>query len=105
MNIPGFQRAGAFAAVTLLVCGQSSARAATPAPDSPASSMVVARDPQDRPVMRAVHVPGGLTIDGKLDESLYRDVVPLSDFVQAEPNTGEPSTERTDVWIAYDDKN
>ena len=82
--------------------------AAAPANAQPASATdgttasVVSYDAQGRPIIRAIHVPEGLQIDGNLDEPLYRDVIPVSEFYQMEPNPGEPSTERTEVWVAYD---
>src|SRR5262245_60518360 len=105
MNTRRVIRQAAVAAGMLVVCSPESGRAATAAGDSAAAAMVISRDAQDRPVIRAVHVPAGLTVDGKLDEPIYREIVPLSEFVQAEPEIGAPSTEKTDVWIAYDDKN
>ena len=47
-------------------------------------------------------MPEGLQIDGRLDEPIYREVLPASDFYQMEPNPGAPATEKTDLWIAYD---
>ena len=29
----------------------------------------------------------------------------MSDFVQAEPRSGEPGTEKTEIWIAFDNDN
>ncbi len=55
--------------------------------------------------IRAVQVPNGLQTDGVLDEAHYRTVSPITDFVQMEPNPGAPSTEKTELWIAYDRKN
>lgn len=88
----------------LIVWGGSPGGAAAAPQDAFSSSLVVERDPQGRPIIGAVHVPEGLAVDGALDEPLYRSVVPLSDFVQAEPNDGAPSTEKTELWIAYDDR-
>jgi hypothetical protein len=56
------------------------------------------------PVIRATRVES-LTIDGRLDEELYRIVEPVTDFVQSEPNEGDPATEKTEVWIAFDREN
>ena len=44
-----------------------------------------------------------LIIDGILDEALYSQV-PIDDFTQKEPNEGEPVSERTQVWVGYDDE-
>lgn len=45
-----------------------------------------------------------LQLDGRLDESLYRETRPISDFIQLEPRNGEPATEKTEVWLAFDAK-
>jgi hypothetical protein len=45
------------------------------------------------------------SIDGVLDERAWQDAPPLTDFIQAEPFEGTPSTERTEVRILYDSKN
>ena len=45
-----------------------------------------------------------LTIDGILDESLYSKP-PITDFTQKDPNEGEPISEATEMWIAYDESN
>ena len=55
--------------------------------------------------LRAVRLAAPLAIDGVLDERFYRDVPPLSDFVQVEPVEGAPATEQTEIWLAFDDDN
>ncbi|MGE0702989.1 MAG: DUF5916 domain-containing protein [Vicinamibacterales bacterium] len=55
--------------------------------------------------MRAVRVDAPIRLDGLLDESLYEDVAPISDFVQVEPSEGAPATEKTDIWLAFDNDN
>ena len=52
--------------------------------------------------VNAVRTQQPLVIDGVLDESLYRDVVPSSDFIQVEPDAGALATERTETWLAFD---
>src|SRR5688500_8193180 len=42
------------------------------------------------------------TIDGRLDEALWRDGLPIGGFVQDEPNEGAPVSERTEVVVATD---
>ncbi|MFA6469878.1 MAG: DUF5916 domain-containing protein [Bacteroidota bacterium] len=44
-----------------------------------------------------------VTVDGKLDETAWQMISPISDFKQKEPNQGEAPSEKTEVWIAYDD--
>jgi len=55
--------------------------------------------------VRAIHLPGGLRVDGRLDEEVYGNIEPISDFVQQEPDEGRAATERTEAWIFFDDKN
>jgi len=40
-----------------------------------------------------------------LDDAVWRHNPPGGGFVQAEPREGEPATEPTEVWVAYDDEN
>ncbi len=42
-----------------------------------------------------------VTVDGRLDEELWRDATPATDFVQIDPVNGRPATEQTEVRIAY----
>ena len=41
-------------------------------------------------------------IDGRLDERLYRETPSFGDFIQQEPRAGQPATDKTEVWVAYD---
>jgi hypothetical protein len=50
----------------------------------------------------AARVASPLRIDGQLDEALYREAIPFSDFVQIEPTAGAPAAERTELWIGFD---
>lgn len=58
---------------------------------------------QTHVTVKAVRVQQPLQIDGALDESLYREVAAVSDYVQVEPDAGSPATERTETWLAFDD--
>jgi hypothetical protein len=71
-------------------------------PPAPAAPAVVSRDEAGRVTVRAVRLDAPLEIDGALDESLYVRVAAISDFVQVEPEEGAPATERTEVWLAFD---
>lgn len=44
-------------------------------------------------------------VDGRLDETAWDDVNFQSEFLQREPNEGQPATERTEVGVLYDNKN
>ena len=74
-------------------------------PSPPIFPEVVKRDEEGRAAVLAVRVTQPLRIDGRLDESLYRVIPPISDFIQMEPRSGEPATERTEAWVAYDNDN
>ena len=55
--------------------------------------------------VRAVRVSDPLSIDGALDERVYRDILPAGGFIQTEPSAGTPATQQTDVWVLFDDNN
>ena len=73
------------------------------APPEPIAPEVITRDTEGRATLRAVRVSQPLRIDGALDEALYRDVRPISDFIQVEPDGGQAATERTETWVAFDE--
>ena len=64
-----------------------------------------ARPEPEVPTIRAVRLAEPLLVDGRLDEALYRTETPFSGFVQVEPRPGDPATEKTEVWIAFDADN
>jgi hypothetical protein len=74
-------------------------------PPAPIAPAVISRDASGRATIRAVRVMTPLRIDGALDEPLYTSVPPISDFIQQEPREGEPATEKTELWVAFDDDN
>ena len=78
--------------------GNAGADAAPPPP------AVVSRDAGDRLTVRATRIQSPLAIDGRLDDEAYHLVPPVGDFVQQEPHEGQPATEKTDVWILFDDE-
>ena len=45
-----------------------------------------------------------LMIDGVLNESVYENPA-ITKFIQKDPNEGDPITEKTEVWVSYDDDN
>ena len=71
-------------------------------PPAPVPPAVVTRDTTGHATMRAIHLESPLTLDGKLDEEVYRTVAPVSDFIQQVPREGAPATERTDAWVMFD---
>jgi hypothetical protein len=69
------------------------------------STGLVSREAADKVTVRAFRVPSPLRIDGRLDEEIYATVDPITDFIQQEPDEGQPATEKTDAWILFDDVN
>jgi hypothetical protein len=55
-------------------------------------------------VARATRVTRAPRIDGRLDDVTWATVKPVDDLVQLRPIEGAPPTERTEVFIAYDDE-
>ena len=72
-------------------------------PPPPVAPAVESRDSQDRATFRANRLTEPLRIDGQLDENVYRTVPSIGGFFQMEPNNGAPATEKTEVWIFFDD--
>ena len=67
---------------------------------NPASLQIPSLD--GRRTVTAVEARAPVTLDGALDEEIWRTADPASDFVQAEPHEGQPATESTEVRVAYD---
>ncbi len=55
-------------------------------------------------IVNAIHLSGPAPrIDGYLDDAIWKNTEPASDFVQREPNPGRASSYRTIARVAYDD--
>ena len=63
------------------------------------------READGRVIVRATRVTEPIRLDGRLDESVYSRIPPITDFIQQEPIEGAAVTERTEAWILFDDKN
>jgi hypothetical protein len=63
----------------------------------------VHRGTEGQVTTRAIRLQTPLQVDGRLDEPIYEDIRPISDFIQNEPVNGTPASERTEVWISFDD--
>ena len=48
---------------------------------------------------------GKIELDGFLNEPEWKMVSPAKDFIQRDPIEGDPSTERTEVYVIYDEDN
>jgi hypothetical protein len=73
-----------------------------------ASGAIAAADRTQTPapaekVVHAVRTNEPITLDGRLDESVWKTAPRATGFTQNDPQDGAPPTEQTDVWVAYDD--
>ena len=60
----------------------------------------------DKRVMITRQIPKGkIELDGLLNEPEWKMVSPAKDFIQRDPNEGAPSTEKTEVYVIYDESN
>src|SRR5688572_17772226 len=73
--------------------------------DDDAPISVMTREGDGSTTVRAVRIETPLRIDGALDEDLYRRVAPMTGFIQLEPDDGAVASERTDLWLAFDNDN
>lgn len=84
--------------------GELRAQSARGAPPPPLPPALITRDATGQATVRAVKLIEPLTLDGRLDEEVYRREQPFGGLIQVAPRYGEEMTERSDVWVTYDDK-
>src|SRR4051812_24047003 len=58
--------------------------------------------PTPPPVANAVPLKGAISIDGKPDEAVWQAAPAINQFIQFDPQNGQPATQRTEVRILYD---
>jgi TolB-like protein len=83
--------------------GPSANRISGPPP--PIAPETISRNTAGQATIRATRLTELWQLDGRLDETIYETVTAFSDFVQQMPDEGAAATERTDVWVFYDDNN
>ncbi|HCY78058.1 MAG TPA: hypothetical protein DHV28_19295 [Ignavibacteriales bacterium] len=52
----------------------------------------------------AYRIENPLVVDGLLNESVYLNA-PVTRFIQKDPDEGKPASEKSEVWVSYDDNN
>jgi hypothetical protein len=86
---------------------QTPAKPATTAHPAPTPEVVDvhAVDPHSYRAV-AFRLPAGVapTIDGRLDDDVWRLAKPFGNFIQREPVVGAPATEPTEFRVLYDDR-
>ncbi len=55
-------------------------------------------------VLEVPRLTGAPKIDGDLDDPVWQEAAALHSFIQLEPDSGEPGTEKTKVLLGYDEK-
>ena len=95
--------ASAPAAPARLPATDAGVAAVAGAPPPPVLPATLSRNDAGQATVRAVRLTGTLALDGILDEAIYRTIDPISDFVQYEPVHGALPTEKTEVWLFFDD--
>ena len=101
-----FLAIGTLAAAILAAASPSASSAASAGASSRSTRPVAARPalpPPDAKTVQAVRSAEPITLDGRLDEAIWKATSPATGFTQNDPEDGSPATESTDVWVAYDD--
>ena len=75
------------------------------AQEPPVPPDMVSRNAQGHAVLRTTRLTAPLTFDGRLDDPIYTTVPGASGFVQQEPTEGAPASDKTEVWVFFDDQN
>jgi len=73
-----------------------------PVPEAPAN---ISRGEDGKATLRATRIEEPLEVDGRLDDGIYARVPGIEGFLQQEPVEGNPATEKTEVWVFYDNSN
>ncbi len=58
----------------------------------------------NRKTAHAVRVEKAPKLDGILDDECWKMAVPATDFITNSPSFGQPSAEKTEIWITYTDE-
>ena len=72
-----------------------------PAPLSPID-YDTARFDRNLPARRTT---ASITLDGRLDEAAWKTAEVATNFIQVQPQTGQPAVDQTEVMVLYDDTN
>ncbi len=100
----------AFAILPVLLLAAAGAAAQPPdlaqifGPPPPVPPAVITRGADGGVTVRAVRIDEPLRIDGRLDESVYDRIEAMSDFIQNDPAEGAPASEKTEVWLLFDEE-
>ena len=71
----------------------------------PPPAALAQQGPAEERVVRAIRIETPPKLDGLVSEQMWQRIEPATDFIQQNPDEGEPSPERTEVRFAFDDQN
>ena len=74
-------------------------------PPAPIAPAVISRSTTGQATIRAIKLTAPLKLDGVLDEEVYAREKPFDGLIQVAPDFGQPATERSDIWVTYDEQN
>jgi hypothetical protein len=105
-----FRSARRLAAVVALFCVVDAAPAVAQsevaaAAQSASALPLLSVDETGRRLVRATRTSQPIRIDGRLDEEAYAEALAITDFIQQVPENGAPVSERTEIWLLFDDEN
>jgi len=86
----------------VLLCGSLAGAGSRSASEEPATTTPVARQAAPRTAV-VTRTDEAITIDGVLDEPIWRTAPTIGELIQRQPRPGQPPTERTDVTLVYDE--
>ena len=63
-----------------------------------------AKNKRSPKTLKAIKLSNSISVDGKLTEDVYLKN-PIEGFIQRDPEEGKIESEKTQVWVTYDEKN
>ena len=97
--------APSFAQSTPTTVPEAGSGAVIDGPPAPIAPKSITRDAEGHATVRSIRLLAPLVVDGKLDEDVYTQNEPFGDLIQVVPATGKPASEKTDLWLMFDDNN
>ena len=70
---------------------------------SPAAPPPAVRPHDQAPSLAAARRNGAIAIDGRMDEAAWQAATPATNFIQYDPNEGQPASEKTEARVLIDD--
>jgi hypothetical protein len=99
-------RVGLIVALALAVATDARAQATgnqvIQGPPPPVAPEVITRNASGQATIRAIKLSAPLKLDGVLDEEVYSREKPFDGLIQAAPDYGKPASEKSDIWIMFD---